>query len=103
MRRYPFGLLASQRMAALAHSVSPLIASQIASHRPSKVNATPHSCDMADLIGKPPGFWNHPGTPTAPWTRWLEDFETYVLAAGGESFSAERKAALLKTLLGADG
>ncbi|XP_049269077.1 uncharacterized protein LOC125757545 [Rhipicephalus sanguineus] len=58
---------------------------------------------MADLIGKPPGFWNHPGTPTVPWTRWLEDFETYLLAAGGESFSAERKAALLKTLLGAEG
>ncbi|KAL1446635.1 hypothetical protein MTO96_044515 [Rhipicephalus appendiculatus] len=48
---------------------------------------------MAYLIGKPPVFWNHPGTPTLPWTRWLEDFEIYLIAAGGESFSVERKAA----------
>ncbi|KAH6920549.1 hypothetical protein HPB50_028462 [Hyalomma asiaticum] len=78
----------------------------IASHCPSKVTEEETflpPCDMADLIGMPPGFWNHPGTPTVPWTRWLEDFETYGLAAGGESFSAKRKVALLKTLLGAEG
>ncbi|KAL1441959.1 hypothetical protein MTO96_008140 [Rhipicephalus appendiculatus] len=66
----------SQLPNALTLSASPFIVSHIASHptKPSETpsdNAPPHSSDMADLIGKPPGFWNHPGTPAVPWMWWL--------------------------------
>ncbi|KAH9371336.1 hypothetical protein HPB48_000392 [Haemaphysalis longicornis] len=55
---------------------------------------------MAD-IAKPPPFLQEPGKPAIPWRKWYRSFETYLIAAGCEKFAPRRKAALLKTLLGA--
>ncbi len=59
---------------------------------------------MADIALPPPApFLALPGEPPIPWTRWLQSFETFILAVGLTDVSAARKKALLLHCLGAEG
>ncbi len=59
---------------------------------------------MADIALPPPApFLALPGEPPIPWTRWLQSFETFLLAVGLTDVSAARKKALLLHCLGAEG
>ncbi|KAL0148064.1 hypothetical protein M9458_056604 [Cirrhinus mrigala] len=59
---------------------------------------------MADIALPPPApFLALPGKPPIPWTRWLQSFETFILAVGLTDVSAARKKALLLHCLGAEG
>ncbi|KAL0148283.1 hypothetical protein M9458_056429 [Cirrhinus mrigala] len=59
---------------------------------------------MADIALPPPApFLALPGEPPIPWTRWLQSFETFILAVGLMEVSAARKKALLLHCLGAEG
>ncbi len=59
---------------------------------------------MADIALPPPTpFLALPGEPPIPWTRWLQSFETFILAVGLTDMSAARKKALLLHCLGAEG
>ena len=41
--------------------------------------------------------------PSVPWPRWVKMFENFLIAVGGDKFSASRKQAVLLTCLGAEG
>lgn len=56
-----------------------------------------------DLGSAPPPFLPHEGEPSTPWAEWLDNFQTYLCAIGGDAFSDARKTALLKHLLGPAG
>ncbi len=59
---------------------------------------------MADIALPPPApFLALPGEPPIPWTRWLQSFETFILAVGLTDVSAARKKTLLLHCLGAEG
>lgn len=59
---------------------------------------------MADITLPPPApFLALPGEPPIPWTRWLQSFETFLLAVGLTDVPAARKKALLLHCLGAEG
>ncbi len=59
---------------------------------------------MADIALPPPApFLALPGKPPIPWTRWLQSFETFLLAVGLTDVSAAHKKALLLHCLGAEG
>ncbi|KAG1938438.1 thy-1 membrane glycoprotein [Pimephales promelas] len=59
---------------------------------------------MADIALPPPApFLALPGEPPIPWTRWLQSFETFILAVGLTDVSTARKKALLLHCLGAEG
>ncbi|KAG1940200.1 retrotransposable element [Pimephales promelas] len=51
----------------------------------------------------PAPFLALPGEPPIPWTRWLQSFETFILAVGLTDVSTARKKALLLHCLGAEG
>ncbi|KAK5895593.1 hypothetical protein CgunFtcFv8_009273 [Champsocephalus gunnari] len=44
-----------------------------------------------------------PGEPPIPWVRWLESFETFIVAAGLAEANDDRKKALLMHSLGSEG
>ena len=51
-----------------------------------------------------PAFLQQPGEPPVPWEDWYGDFQTYLVARGGtDKWPVERKTALLKYSLGAEG
>ena len=54
-------------------------------------------------LREPHAFLDEPGEPNVPWTQWFSAFETYIIATGGESFSAQRKKAILLHCLGFEG
>ncbi len=59
---------------------------------------------MADIAIPPPApFLALPGEPPITWTRWLQSFETFLLAVGLTDVSAACKKALLLHCLGAEG
>ncbi len=59
---------------------------------------------MADIALPPPApFLALHGKPPIPWTRWLQSFETFLLAVGLTDVSATHKKALLLHCLGAEG
>ena len=57
---------------------------------------------MMSVVAPAP-FLSAPGTPPVPWKRWLMLLKAYLVSVGGSDWSAERKAALLLTSLGAEG
>ncbi len=59
---------------------------------------------MSLLSLQPPvAFLDCPGEPKIPFDAWEKLFQNYLLAIGGEEFSAERKRALLIHCLGTEG
>ncbi|KAJ8034400.1 hypothetical protein HOLleu_21220 [Holothuria leucospilota] len=54
-------------------------------------------------LSQPPPFLQSAGVPTVPWKQWISVFETYLLASGGEEYSAERKRAMLLHCIGVEG
>ncbi len=59
---------------------------------------------MSLLSLQPPvAFLDCPGEPKTPFDAWEKLFQNYLLAIGGEEFSAERKRALLIHCLGTEG
>ncbi|KAL1277251.1 hypothetical protein QQF64_023924 [Cirrhinus molitorella] len=59
---------------------------------------------MADIALPPPApFLALPVEPPIPWNRWLQSFETFILAVGLTGMSAARKKALLLHCLGVEG
>ena len=51
-----------------------------------------------------PAFLAEAGEPPIPWEDWIEDFHWFLTARGGtEKWSVERKVALLRYSLGAEG
>ncbi|KAJ8367779.1 hypothetical protein SKAU_G00078070 [Synaphobranchus kaupii] len=59
---------------------------------------------MADISLPPPApFLALPDEPPIPWTRWLQSFETYLIALELTDVSAARKKALLQHCLGVQG
>ncbi|XP_071835348.1 uncharacterized protein [Apostichopus japonicus] len=57
---------------------------------------------MAQIL-QPPAFLPVPGSPAISWRQWELTFENFLLAMGGEGFSAGRKTALLLHCLGVEG
>ncbi|XP_058864256.1 uncharacterized protein LOC117964756 isoform X1 [Acipenser ruthenus] len=51
----------------------------------------------------PPPFLALPGEPPVPWARWLDSFNTYLLAMGLEDVANPRKRAILIHCLGTEG
>ena len=53
----------------------------------------------------PPVFLAPPGDPPMPWTRWLSNFETYLMTSGldGANVAAARRRAILVHCLGTEG
>ncbi|KAL1478847.1 hypothetical protein MTO96_052331 [Rhipicephalus appendiculatus] len=54
-------------------------------------------------VAAPAPLLSAPGTPPVPWKRWLKLFKACLVSVGGNDWSAERKASLLLTSLGAEG
>ena len=49
----------------------------------------------AEGVSPPTPFLAVPGKPPIPWKTWKTDFESYILAIGGDIFSDARQRALL--------
>ncbi|KAK8376656.1 hypothetical protein O3P69_009932 [Scylla paramamosain] len=53
-------------------------------------------------ICPPPPFLQCPGKPSCPWTDWERQFETFLVAVGGNDFTATQKKVLLLHSMGAE-
>ncbi len=62
---------------------------------------------MAEIgLTAPSPFLSTPGDPSIPWNRWIEQFDTYLLASGisgNRKISVDRKRAILVHCLGTEG
>ncbi|KAF3849697.1 hypothetical protein F7725_019416 [Dissostichus mawsoni] len=58
---------------------------------------------MDSLLSPLSPFLALPGEPPIPWVRWLESFETFIVAAGLAEANDNRKRALLIHTLGSEG
>ena len=54
-------------------------------------------------IVTPPFFLIDPGQPLVPWEEWIEVFENYLVALNAQEYPAERKKAILLSVLGREG
>lgn len=59
-------------------------------------------CGEMDTQGKPPQFLAVPGEPEMDFEEWLELFNNFVLAVGGEQFSDVRLRAMLLNCVGCE-
>ena len=59
---------------------------------------------VMDFSAAPAPFLPSAGAePAVPWPRWISIFENFLLAIGGDKFTAERQRAVLLTCLGTEG
>ena len=56
-----------------------------------------------DFSAAPAPFLPSAGVEAVPWPQWARLFDNFLLAIGGDTFSAARKKAVLLTCLGAEG
>ncbi len=60
------------------------------------------SSSVTSALSQPPPFLQEAGEPAILWKQWFSCFENYILAIGGEEFTAERKKAILLHCIGVE-